>query len=153
MNRTELFQAGRKAISQMLADSSTKDVAKSLLTNAPAKAAGAAVLTRVLGFGFMPLAASFAVGAVVGAGALILLAPGGEAMRAAVGEEIEKWSARRRSAKDINAKDTGATAETKGGDDAVDGEVVDGEVSKTTASKNEGKHGGTGKHGAARGTA
>jgi hypothetical protein len=98
MNRTELFHAGRKAISDVLADSSAKDVAKGLLSNGPAKAAGAAVLTRVLGFGFMPLAASFAVGAVVGAGALILLAPGGDAMRAAVGEEIEKWNARRRAA-------------------------------------------------------
>ncbi len=110
MNRSELFDAGRKAISQVLSDTTGKDVAKGLLKNGPAKAAGAAVLTRAMSFGVMPLAASFAVGAVVGAGALIFLAPGGDAMRAAVGEELEKWTARRRAGKadapETRAEDT-----------------------------------------------
>lgn len=108
MNRSELFETGRKAISEVLADTSGKDVAKGLLKNGPAKAAGAAVLTRALSFGVMPLAASFAAGAVVGAGALVLLAPGGDQIRAAVAEELTKWSARRRAGaqKEAGQKDT-----------------------------------------------
>ncbi|MBN8615556.1 MAG: hypothetical protein J0L92_33480 [Deltaproteobacteria bacterium] len=86
MDRRELFELTKNVASTLAKDERVR--------NLPLKTAGGAVLGRVLTFGVAPIAIAFAAGTLVGAGAMLFLAPGGEAMRSAAGDQLKKILAR-----------------------------------------------------------